>query len=72
MIPAFPAAGSHGAFLAGSIVNHLCRACDNGDVEELRKAQRCLDRLLAFVEGRETPLQMDVLLGFREPPAPGP
>lgn len=25
---------------------------------------------LAFVEGRETPLQMDVLLGFREPPAP--
>lgn len=55
MIPAFPAAGSHGAFLAGSIVNHLCRACDNGDVE-----------------GRETPPQIDVLLGFREPPAPGP
>ena len=64
MIPAFPAAGSHGAFLAGSIVKHLCRACDGGNVEELRKAQRCLERLLAFVEGRETPPRPEGLLGF--------
>lgn len=64
MIPALAAAGPRGALLAGSVVNHLCRACNGGGVEELRKALRCLERLLAFVEGRETPPRPEVLLGF--------